>query len=97
MKFAGYDLGSARQRLALLAGLLFLSAGASTPAVSTNAVMPYRIRAWQTDDGLPQNSVYAITQTSDGYLWVGTREGLARFDGVRFVALGENEIGRAHV
>jgi ligand-binding sensor domain-containing protein/signal transduction histidine kinase len=90
MKFAGYDLGSARQRLALLAGLLLLSAGASSPAVSTNSVMPYRIRAWQTDDGLPQNSVYAITQTPDGYLWVGTREGLARFDGARFVALGDN-------
>ena len=90
MKFAGYDLDSARQRLARLAGLLFFSAGACALAAATNSVMPYRIRAWQTDDGLPQNSVYAITQTRDGYLWVGTREGLARFDGVRFVALGEN-------
>ena len=36
---------------------------------------------WQIDDGLPQNSVWAITQTHDGYLWVGTQQGLARFDG----------------
>jgi ligand-binding sensor domain-containing protein/signal transduction histidine kinase len=39
---------------------------------------------WQTEDGLPHNIVQAITQTRDGYLWVGTREGLARFDGNHF-------------
>lgn len=44
----------------------------------------YDIRVWQTDEGLPQNSVTAVAQTPDGYLWVGTRGGLARFDGVRF-------------
>lgn len=40
---------------------------------------------WTTADGLPQNSVLAIAQTPDGYLWLGTEEGLSRFDGVRFV------------
>jgi ligand-binding sensor domain-containing protein len=39
---------------------------------------------WTTEDGLPQNSILAITQTRDGYLWLGTWGGLARFDGVRF-------------
>lgn len=39
---------------------------------------------WTTDNGMPQNSVTAIVQTPDGYLWVGTFGGLARFDGVRF-------------
>lgn len=42
------------------------------------------IRVWETADGLPQNSVIAIAQTRDGYLWFGTFNGLARFDGVRF-------------
>lgn len=42
-------------------------------------------RLWQTADGLPHSSVQAIAQTSDGYLWVGTSKGLARFDGMRFV------------
>jgi ligand-binding sensor domain-containing protein/two-component sensor histidine kinase len=37
------------------------------------------------EDGLPHTIVQAIAQTRDGYLWVGTREGLARFDGVRFM------------
>lgn len=49
------------------------------------------VRAWRTESGLPQNTVNAIVQTRDGYLWVGTREGLARFDGVRFTVFGLNE------
>lgn len=39
---------------------------------------------WQTDDGLPQNSINCIVQTPDGYLWMGTQEGIVRFDGVQF-------------
>lgn len=39
---------------------------------------------WTIDDGLPMNSVNAITQAPDGYLWVGTEAGLARFDGITF-------------
>ena len=45
----------------------------------------YLIDLWGTEDGLPGSSVAAIAQTPDGYLWVGTYDGLARFDGVRFV------------
>jgi DNA-binding NtrC family response regulator/ligand-binding sensor domain-containing protein len=40
--------------------------------------------AWTTEQGLPQNTISAILQTRDGYLWLGTLGGLARFDGVRF-------------
>jgi PAS domain S-box-containing protein len=40
---------------------------------------------WTSQNGLPQNSVLAIAQTPDGYLWFGTENGVARFDGVRFV------------
>ena len=42
---------------------------------------------WQTREGLPQNSVEAIAQTSDGFLWLATRQGLARFDGYQFTTL----------
>jgi signal transduction histidine kinase/ligand-binding sensor domain-containing protein len=49
---------------------------------------PYVFRAWKTEDGLPNNSVTAIAQTPDGYLWLGTYNGLARFDGVNCHALG---------
>ncbi len=49
----------------------------------------YRIDVWQTSDGLPGNTVTAIQQTPDGYLWIGTLNGLVRFDGVRFQVFGE--------
>ena len=45
-------------------------------------------RCWQSEQGLPQDHVRALAQTGDGYLWVGTDDGVARFDGVRFVPFG---------
>src|SRR5712691_6027593 len=39
---------------------------------------------WLASDGLPQEFVQAVTQTRDGYLWIGSLGGLVRFDGVRF-------------
>lgn len=44
----------------------------------------FLITKWTTEAGLPQNTVTSIVQTSDGYIWVGTFGGLARFDGVKF-------------
>lgn len=41
-------------------------------------------QAWQTDDGLPQNTVHAVLQTRDGYMWFATEAGLVRFDGAQF-------------
>lgn len=43
-----------------------------------------RFDVWTTDNGLPQNSIYSITQTRDGYIWFTTFNGLVRYDGVRF-------------
>jgi signal transduction histidine kinase/ligand-binding sensor domain-containing protein/CheY-like chemotaxis protein len=51
---------------------------------SRKAITQYGQLTWLTKDGLPQASVHAIIQTRDGYIWLGTQEGLARFDGVRF-------------
>jgi ligand-binding sensor domain-containing protein/signal transduction histidine kinase len=45
----------------------------------------FLLRSWDSQDGLPPGRVQAIAQTDDGYLWVGTSRGLARFDGVRFM------------
>jgi ligand-binding sensor domain-containing protein len=39
---------------------------------------------WSVENGLPQVSVLTITQDSTGYIWLGTQNGIARFDGVRF-------------
>jgi signal transduction histidine kinase/CheY-like chemotaxis protein/ligand-binding sensor domain-containing protein len=46
----------------------------------------YKFDSWAEDQGLPYLSIRALLQTSDGYIWVGTRRGLARYDGIRFVA-----------
>jgi len=43
---------------------------------------------WQTEQGLPANSVNAMAQDREGYLWLATNAGLARFDGVRFRVYG---------
>ncbi len=50
----------------------------------------YQQFVWQDQHGLPQNGVLAIQRTRDGYLWLGTIEGAARFDGVRFVVFDNN-------
>jgi signal transduction histidine kinase/ligand-binding sensor domain-containing protein len=49
---------------------------------------PFLVRSWQTEQGLPHNMVLAIIQTHDGYLWAGTVQGLARFDGVNCKTFG---------
>ena len=45
----------------------------------------YGHRSWQTDNGLPQNTVHAVVQTRDGYIWLATEGGLVRFDGIQFM------------
>ncbi|HEX9002975.1 MAG TPA: two-component regulator propeller domain-containing protein [Blastocatellia bacterium] len=44
----------------------------------------YRFDVWSTDNGLPNNTLFSIIQTRDGYLWMATLDGLVRYDGVRF-------------
>ena len=46
----------------------------------------YVLRSWTSEQGLPQNSIRAMLQTRDGFLWIGTQGGVARFDGTGFVA-----------
>ena len=48
---------------------------------------------WSTDEGLPQSTVTSVVQTRDGFLWVGTHGGLARFDGERFEVFGTTTEG----
>ena len=83
--FAGYGPGF-RQAL-----LRFAPISTTLPPVRAGPASEYRLDRWQTEDGLPGNEVTAILQTRDGYLWIGTSAGLARFDGVRFMRFGEPE------
>jgi len=63
---------------------------------SALAAPNYFTRTWQVEQGLPQNKATAVVQTRDGYLWVGTYNGLARFDGVRFTIFDDNNTPELH-
>lgn len=56
----------------------------------TKELSHYIHTVWQIEQGLPQNSAQALCQTRDGYLWIGTEEGLVRFDGVRFTVFDKH-------
>src|SRR5579864_6783416 len=58
-----------------------------------NAIQGYGHQAWQAPEGLPQDSVQTILQTRDGFLWVGTERGLARFDGLHFAVFKSTNAG----
>lgn len=60
--------------------LLLLRATAADFAANPNVL----VRVWQSQDGLPSNVVRSVVQASDGYLWMATAEGIARFDGFDF-------------
>ena len=76
------------------------------PAPAARALDPragltqFGLDVWQRRQGLPQSTVTALAQTQDGYLWLGTEEGLVRFDGVRFTTFDRRntpELGRHDV
>ena len=85
--------------VASLALLTAIPGRAQTPPAEEPS-SAYSFDVLTTEDGLPVNWVFAIEQTRDGYLWIATGAGLARFDGLRFTvfdqsntpALGHNEI-----
>lgn len=75
-----------RRRPALLPVVLGFWCWLMCPAPAP-AQTDFYARVWQAENGLPNNIVQAVAQTRDGYLWVGTREGVARFDGAQFELL----------
>jgi signal transduction histidine kinase/ligand-binding sensor domain-containing protein/CheY-like chemotaxis protein len=80
-------------RLCLLSLLVVCLMPARTMALTPSKVpSQYVLDSWQLDKGLPQNSPQSLAQTRDGYIWVGTQEGLARFDGVRFVVFNRRNV-----
>jgi len=74
--------------MALVAGMggrIAWGQSVQNPPLPADRALTQMVRtAWTTGEGLPQNSVNAIAQTTDGFIWLGTQEGLVRFDGVAF-------------
>jgi signal transduction histidine kinase/ligand-binding sensor domain-containing protein len=81
-----------RLLIAVLGAALFpLCAGASlNPAM---VMGQYVQHTWGVDAGLPDGGVKALAETGDGYLWIGTEGGLARFDGTRFTVFDIHATG----
>lgn len=60
---------------------------------SEKALTQYVHKVWHDGEGLPHSTVNAVAQTPDGYLWVGTEAGVARFDGVEFDVFDRSNTG----
>src|SRR6185503_18715528 len=52
---------------------------------------------WETADKLPDDTVVSLLQSRDGYLWVGTLHGLARFDGLNFTPFDDKDLARSRI
>ena len=71
----------------LLAVAMLLASFPAAFGLELTASSAWSCRSWQTDEGLPDNSVTGVAQTPDGYLWVATYGGLMRFNGANFAAI----------
>ena len=60
---------------------------------SHQAISEYIRDQWSAGQGFPDGPVYAMAQTPDGYLWIGTEKGLVRFDGLNFSLLRPSDSG----
>jgi ligand-binding sensor domain-containing protein len=67
-----------RSRLLYFIAIVVACQAHTAPAES--GLDEYSRRAWETQDGLPEDTVQAFAQTPDRYLWIGTTGGLVRFD-----------------
>lgn len=81
---------------AALMALLFSSPTRARGLDPAQSIEQYGLDSWTSREGLPQNSVDVILQTRDGYLWLGTEEGLVRFDGVRFTVYSSRTVAAFH-
>jgi PAS domain S-box-containing protein len=75
---------SRRTALAWAFGLFVLAGSVLRALDPARALKDFSVSEWQVTDGLPYPSIAAIAQSRDGYLWLGTRVGLARFNGATF-------------
>ena len=95
MVYDAHSPGSSRQRvrfslLGLALGVILLYVVGNLDSFDAHAE-GYHVQNWRVEDGLPDGQITAIKQTPDGYLWIGTAKGLARFDGVRFKVFEADE------
>jgi ligand-binding sensor domain-containing protein/signal transduction histidine kinase len=76
----------------LVVFLLLVCGGNALALDSRRELSELSHQVWLTENGLPQNTVHSLAQTRDGYVWIGTEEGLARFDGIKFTIFDKQKI-----
>ena len=81
-----------RARLAALAVLSLAATATGAALEPTTPLGEYGRQSWAMENGLPQNSVHALLQTRNGFLWLGTEAGLVRFDGNSFAVFDPGSI-----
>ena len=77
---------SARRRAVLCPVLYLGGALLAQPLAALDparALTQFSQKVWRREEGLPENFVRTMVQTRDGYIWLGTQEGLVRFDGIQ--------------
>ncbi|GAB1595990.1 ligand-binding sensor domain-containing diguanylate cyclase [Lysobacter sp. PAGU 2638] len=87
------------------ATLLAMLALVVAPAFAAQSLADDFVEAWTTRDGLPHSTVNGVGQTADGYLWLATWEGIARYDGHEFrlyrrddvPGLGDDSVRALHI
>src|SRR5579871_4081267 len=86
-----FNTRKARVGLAFLSAWMFFLATALNVQALDPAEKPsnYIVAHWGTEEGLPHNQIRCIYQTHDGYIWVGTQQGLVRFDGLTITVFNE--------
>ena len=77
-------------RLAIKAAVTWIAGILIMNCVGAAIAAQYRLNGWTAENGLPQNVIRGIAQTPDGYLWIATLDGAARFDGVRFTVFNKS-------
>lgn len=88
-----------KQKVRFSAGILFTIAGIFLLCLAGNsfaldpnrAIFQYREDRWGTERGFSGGTIYSISQSSDGFLWIATEKGLVRFDGLNFELLSSPE------
>jgi ligand-binding sensor domain-containing protein/signal transduction histidine kinase len=94
LRHGGGGDGWTFSEMAIATSFSDLIEGSSARPVASDLSSHFQVasfRSWQKEHGLPQTPVRALAQTRDGYVWIGSDDGVSRFDGARFVSFGMRE------
>ena len=78
-------MGRSQSRAAVCLSILLACGDCASALDPSLDLSQYAHTSWKVREGFTSGTIFAMAQTPDGYLWLGTESGLVRFDGVRAV------------